>query len=89
MSKITVKQPTKEELESLGIDSWGTWTCEVSRFDWEYDDKETCYFYEGLVTVEAEGEKVEIKPGDLAIFPKSLKCVWGVKTPVRKVYNFG
>ncbi|HSA07202.1 MAG TPA: cupin domain-containing protein [Candidatus Gastranaerophilales bacterium] len=89
MSKIIVKQSTKEELELLGIDSWGTWTCEVSRFNWEYDDKETCYFYEGEVVIEAEGEKFEIKPGDLVIFSKGLKCVWNIKKPVRKVYNFG
>ena len=89
MSKIIVKQPTKEELESLGIDEWGTWTCEVSRFDWEYTDRETCYLFEGEVIVEVDNEKVEIKAKDLVIFPKGLKCVWDVKKPIRKVYNFG
>ena len=89
MSKIIVKQPTKEELESLGIDEWGTWTCEVLRFDWEYTDRETCYLFEGEVIVEADNEKVEIKAKDLVVFPKGLKCVWDVKKPIKKVYNFG
>ena len=88
-SKIVVKQPTKEELEAFGIEEWGTWTCDVSRFDWEYADRETCYFFEGEVVVETNGEKTEIKAGDLAIFPRGLKCVWDVKKPVRKVYKFG
>lgn len=39
MSIITVKKPIEEELNSLGIDNWETWTCEVSRFDWEYEDR--------------------------------------------------
>lgn len=89
MSKITVKQPSKQELESLGIDDWGTWTCNASRFDWEYTDKETCYFFEGEVVVEAEGEQVEISAGDLVVFPKGMKCVWDIKKDVRKAYKFG
>lgn len=89
MSTITVKKPTEDELNSLGIDNWGTWTCEVSKFDWEYANRETCYFYEGEVIVETDGEKVEMGAGDLVVFPKGLKCVWDVKKPVRKVYSFG
>ena len=84
MSKIIVKQPTKEELETLGIDNWGTLTCEVSRFDWEYTDRETCYFYEGEVIVEANSEKVEIKAGDLAVFPKGI---WVVQIKYTKYWE--
>ena len=89
MSKIIVKQSTKEELEALGIDNWGIWTCGVSRFDWEYTEKETCYFFEGEVIVKTDNEQVEIKAGDLVIFPKGLKCVWDIKKSVKKVYIFG
>jgi uncharacterized protein len=39
MAKITVKKLSEEELKSLNLDSWGIWTCEVSRFNWEYTDK--------------------------------------------------
>ncbi len=88
MAKITVKKPTDQELKKLCIDSWQSWTCEVSNFDWQYPEEEICYIYEGEVTVKTDEETVNIKPGDLVVFPKSLKCRWDVKKPVRKVYKF-
>lgn len=88
MTEIKVEKPDKETLEKLGIESWSPWSCEVSRFEWEYDSNETCYLFEGKVTVETESGTVEIKDGDLVTFPKGLKCVWDVKEPVRKVFMF-
>ncbi|MHA1488678.1 MAG: cupin domain-containing protein [Promethearchaeota archaeon] len=88
--KMVKKKPTEEELKKLKVKSWGIWTKEVSEFDWSYGDTETCYILEGEVEVTAEdGEKIEFKKGDLVQFPKGLKCIWNVKTPVRKYYNFG
>ncbi len=89
MTTIQVKKPTKEELKTLGIDNWSPWDCEVSSFDWEYADKETCYIFEGKVLVETADGEVEVGKGDLVTFPKGLKCVWKVSKPVRKVYKFG
>lgn len=88
MEKITIKQPSQEELDALNIDSWSTWCCDISRFDWEYPDEEVCYVFEGYVIVETATETVEINPGDLVTFPKGLKCTWDVKSPIRKVYKF-
>ncbi len=87
--KIEVKQPTKEELEKLGVESWPTWTKEVSEFDWEYTGKETCYILKGKAIVSTDDGDVEIKAGDLVVFPAGLKCVWKVIEPIEKVYNFG
>lgn len=90
MSKILKEKPDDQKLEQLGINNWGTWECEPSRFPWEYDDKETCYVFEGRVTVETpDGETVEIEPGDLVTFPKGLQCTWTVHEKIRKVYRFG
>jgi len=88
--EVKIRRPTQEELDKLGVKSWSPWSCEVSRFDWEYDEDETCYILEGKVIVETEGgkKKYEIKKGDLVTFPKGLKCVWDVKEPIRKVYTF-
>jgi len=88
MAKIIIKQPAETELNELGIDSWGTWTCDVSKFDWEYPEEEICYIFEGEVIVETPEETVYIKPGDLVIFPGGLKCNWDVKKPIKKVYKF-
>ena len=88
MSEIIVKKPNDEELKNLGVTSWDTWGCDVSVFDWEYGETETCYVLEGEVTVKTEDDETTIKAGDLATFPKGLKCVWDVKAPIRKHFRF-
>ena len=40
---ILVTSPCPEStVRELGIKSWPIWTCDVSSFDWTYEDKETC-----------------------------------------------
>lgn len=85
--EITVRRPAQGELDRLK--TWPIWTCDVSRFDWHYDEQETCLILEGRVTVEAEGHSVSFGPGDLVIFPRGLDCVWNVTEPVKKHYRFG
>jgi len=84
------KLPSKEQLEELKVNSWGTWNKEISEFDWSYGDTETCYILDGEVEVtdSETGEKIEFKKGDLVQFEKGLTCVWNVKKPVRKYFNF-
>ncbi|MFC1829134.1 cupin domain-containing protein [Thermodesulfobacteriota bacterium] len=87
--KIEIKQPSDRDIENQGIKSWPIWEKEVSRFDWHYSDTEDCYLLEGEVVVETEdGEKVNFGKGDFVTFPKGLSCVWDIKTPVKKHYNF-
>jgi len=89
MSKIKISRPSEEELEKMDVHHWSPWGCEVSKFPWEYDAEETCYIKEGRVIVETEeGDKVEIKKGDLVTFPKGMKCTWDVKEKISKVYKF-
>ncbi len=87
--KIEVRKPTKDELEKLGVKTWGIWTCEPKTFDWHYDDQETCLILEGKVTVKAGKEEVNFGKGDLVVFPKGLSCVWTVHETVKKHYRFG
>jgi len=88
--KMKKKIPVEGDLKKLDVESWGTWSKEVSEFDWSYDDTETCYLLEGEVEVtdSKTGEKIEFKKGDLVQFERGLKCVWNVKKPVRKYFNF-
>ena len=88
--KMKKKIPSEEDLSKLKVESWGTWTKEASEFDWSYGDTETCYILEGEVEVtdSETGEKIDFKPGDLVQFQENLKCIWKVKKPVRKYYNF-
>lgn len=89
MSRIQVLRPGPGELDRLGVAGWEIWTCEPSTFDWHYDDRETCYFLEGRVTVTAEGEAVTFGKGDLVTFPQGLSCTWTVQERVKKHYRFG
>lgn len=89
MAEIKVEKLSDEELKSLGVDEWSSWECEPSTFDWEYDDKETCYVLEGKVKVKTPDGEVEFGKGDLVTFPEGLKCTWNVIEKTRKVYKFG
>jgi len=89
MSDIIITRPSKDELDKLGIAQWSSWECDPSEFDWQYPDKETAYVFKGKVIVtSADGSKVEIGPGDLAVFPKGLKCHWKVIDRIEKVFKF-
>lgn len=43
--------------QELGVFSWPTWGCGVSKFPWSYAENETCYVLEGRVTVTPDGER--------------------------------
>ena len=86
---IQIEKPAQEKLKSMGVQSWPIWTKEPSKFDWHYDDEETCYFLEGEVTVQTSHETVNIGKRNLVTFPKGLGCTWHVKKAVRKHYRFG
>ena len=90
MAKVTVKKPSQEELQTLGVDNWSPWQCEPKTFDWEYPEKETFYVHEGKVKVKTEdGQNVEFGKGDLVEFPQGVKCTWNVIEKIRKVYRMG
>jgi uncharacterized cupin superfamily protein len=88
MDKITVRKLSQEELKKMGVFSWPVWEKEVSRFDWHYDETEECYLLSGKVTVETAEGSVNFGKGDFVSFPRGLSCVWNIKAPVRKHYNF-
>lgn len=91
MPKIIVEKNISEQRrQQLNCDNWPIWSSPAETFDWEYEQKETCFILEGKVKVKTEeGQEVEFSQGDLVIFPQGLKCVWEVIEPVRKVYKFG
>ncbi len=89
MSRVSVTQPSDEQLDEMGIKDWPIWTCEPSKFDWHYDQQETCYLLAGKVTVTTGDEQASFGPGDMVVFPEGLDCVWEVAEPVRKHYKFG
>jgi len=90
VEKIIIEKPDEKKLEELNVNSWSTWEKEVSRFEWSYLEKETCFILEGSAKVQpVEGEGVSFGAGDLVVFPAGMKCTWEITCPVRKRYKFG
>lgn len=87
--QITVQKMTKSEAEAKGIFSLPIWEKEVSAFDWEYSDRESCYILEGAATVSTDTEEVSFEAGDFVVFPENLKCHWKITKDIRKHYVFG
>lgn len=82
-------QPSQEQLDRLGVNSWPIWTKEVSEFPWTYGLTETCYFLAGEVTVTPDGGvSVEMGAGDLVTFPAGMSCTWKIHLSVKKHYQF-
>jgi len=88
MEKVIIQKLDEKEIEKKGIRSWPVWTKEVSRFDWSYSGDEECYILDGEIDIETDEGTYHIKPGDFVTFKDGLKCVWDIKAPVKKHYNF-
>ena len=86
--KIEVRKINDSEIAKKDVFAWPLWACEVSEFDWEYDQQESCLLLEGEVEVKSDFETVKFGGGDFVVFPKGLKCKWKVIKPVRKHYSF-
>ena len=86
--KIEITTPPLKAMEDKGGMSWSIWEKEVSRFDAFYDETEQCFLLEGKVVVETKDGSVTFGKGDFVTLPKGLECVWDIKEPVRKHYNY-
>ena len=86
--KIEISKISKNEISEMDVFSWPIWSCEVSEFNWEYDQQESCLLLEGEVEVKSNIETVKLGGGDFVVFPKGLKCKLKVIRPVRKHYSF-
>jgi uncharacterized cupin superfamily protein len=59
----------------------------------QYSGTETAYVLSGKVIVTPTGawsacKAVEIKAGDLCVFPDGMTCTWDVTEPIQKHYSF-
>ncbi len=86
---IRVERPEMRVLEQMGVPRWPIWEKEPSKFDWSYNETETCFLIDGDVIVKTPQGQVAFGKGDLVTFPRGLRCTWHVKKSVRKHYRFG
>ena len=54
--KIEISDISENDISKKGVFSWPIWSCEVSEFDWEYDQQESCLLLEGEVEVSSDIE---------------------------------
>ena len=87
--KINISKLNESKFSKKVVFSWPIWNCDVSEFNWEYGDRESCYLIDGEVVVSSDFESVTICSGDFVVFPKGLKCRWKVIKPIKKHYIFG
>lgn len=88
MTKVIIEHLEENEVTTRGIRTWPIWEKGVSCFDWFYEGDEECLIIEGEVIVETEKDTFSIKKGDFVTFRSGLKCIWDIKKPIRKYYNF-
>jgi len=88
MANVIIEKLSDKDIIERKIKSWPIWTKEISRFDWYYDGDEECLILEGEVLVETGECNYTIEAGDFVTFKQGLKCVWNIKKPIRKHYNF-
>lgn len=88
MAKIIIEKLSEQQIAEQKIKTWPIWTKEISRFDWYYESDEECLILQGEVVVETSEGNFTIKAGDFVTFRQGLKCIWDVKEPIRKHYNF-
>ena len=85
---IQINKLTEDEIAKKEVLSWPIWTCDISEFNWEYSERESCLVLEGEVEISGEFKTLKFGAGDYVVFPKGLKCRWKVIKPVRKHYSF-
>jgi len=88
MEKVIIQKLADSEIKERQIRKWPIWEKEVSRFSHTYDGDEECLFLEGEVVIESGERNYTISPGDFVIFKDGLECIWDIKKPVKKHYNF-
>ncbi|HZV97393.1 MAG TPA: cupin domain-containing protein [Methylophilaceae bacterium] len=89
MSKIIVEHhPSEDQLSTLGVSKWSTWSKEISTFPWVFHEQEIAYILEGeCVITPLGGSPVGFGKGDLVKFPGGMKATWEVKKPLHKHYK--
>ena len=65
----------------------GIWTCTPGYWECEVERDEFCHFLEGRAAYESEtGDRFEVEPGTVAVFPDGWTGTCRVHETVRKVY---
>jgi uncharacterized cupin superfamily protein len=66
----------------------GIWACTPGAFRWTWTDDETITVVQGRATVAMDdGRRVELAPGDMAVFERGQSSVWTIHEAFRKSFH--
>ena len=86
--KITITKPGENFLNNIKIFKKPLWEHHPAKFNWKYNEKESCYIIDGEAIIVTSCESIIISKGDFLIFPEGLKCTWEILKTIRKHYYF-
>jgi hypothetical protein len=93
-----LEEATGEPMATYGLEAWssveegieqsaGIWQCEPGPSHWTLDTNEVIYLVAGRMTVAPDGgDSIELRAGDMAVFPEGWTGTWHIHETVRKVY---
>lgn len=90
-----LEEATGEPMATSGTTLWtgdndeevGVWQCTPGPSRWLLQTNELVHVIGGRMTVTADGEEpFEMRPGDVAVFPKRWSGTWEIHETLRKVY---
>jgi uncharacterized cupin superfamily protein len=71
------------------IDGWEIWECANPAVDYDYDRTVTMYVHEGAAVLTfADGESVDIQPGDTLTVQAGARASWVISLPIRNSYMY-
>jgi uncharacterized cupin superfamily protein len=88
-------EATGAEMSTAGVTLWegdsgasaGIWECSPGPSHWVLTTNEVIHLVAGRMTVTPDGgEALEIRAGDVAVFPLGWSGTWLIHETVRKVY---
>lgn len=65
----------------------GLWRCDPITFDYEFPGDEIFHVLQGELQIElANGDKVNVKEGDVISFNKGIKSTWTIQSSFKKFF---
>lgn len=90
-----LEEATGPEMRTSGLTLWtdekgadtGIWECTPGPSRWSLETNELVHVVSGSMTVTPDGgEPLEVRSGDVVLFPRGWSGTWDIHETLRKVY---
>ena len=84
---VEIKFFNIEKAKELGIENWTPFErMGPATIDWTAEEQEAAYIMEGETSIIINDTKIDLRPGNMVLFPKSTTCTWITPQYYKKVY---